>query len=1243
MIRKLIHATGRELQKVDFPGYDNAQRRGFDGSVSSSAAALNIPMGQSVWELSVANNVRRKADCDYIAGLSKLSNDQRAKHTFIFVTVRNWERKNDWTQEKNKRGDWKEVRAYDASDLEQWLETTVEPQIWLAEKLGIPTDGFQTIDVYWDNWASVTEPVMTPKFFAPTINKYKNEFKQWMESAPERPFIVVGDSREEATAFIACLLREIDCASASPRSAVVFDSVNALKSLTETTSPFIAVVCNEDVERSIAGAYRCRHYIIIVYPRNYPFRGVNPDITVNPLGPISFENALLDMGIPRERLGELARISGLSPMILRRHLSLVPAINRPPWAGKREIARKLVPMALLGAWNSEYEADREILETIADDSYSNIELAIAELHQMIECPIRYIGNHYGVVSKNDTIYAISPFMVKKDLTNFIDIAEYVLSETDPALDLPEDKRCDLYNKRREHSSMLRSGVRDTLVFLAVHGDQFFKNQLGVDVRAEISALTERLLTPLTSEKIESYGDDLPDIAEATPCVFLEVLKKDLEQTEPVLYSLLRPTNGDIFTTPTRTGLLWALERLSLYREHLKDVVDILTELSRIEINDNWGNKPVNSLASVFNFWFTQTAVPKEKIANLLKSLCEKFSDVGWEICIRKLKGKNSIIEYSTFPRWRPATDCVMNTADMVQMCEFKRVAFDVIVNLPNHNTRQLVDLLPLLPCWDEGDQSRVLDCIEEWAHTVSDENEIAEIRKQISRILYNKDGGSSYLYPKISTRLREIFQRLIPEDSFKRLALPFGDYWTHFLIAKEKDSSLERSDFQEQLDKARRQSMREILSSYGIDGVFRLLNEDNSGYTIGCYRGSSHGDDMQSAVELVRRCLNNNTLSSEKVDAFLQGFFEKFGDNISAEFMLSLVTGISDSSVVRILKCLRFNRETWNLIDKLENETIRNQYWMNISVPLMEYSEYETEKLVDNLLDADRPWRAFDALRMDWDRVETSVLMRLLKGVTKIGLQLNQINYSGHVAYYMPKALRSLAKRPGVSLDEMARLEFASIEWSHPSKCEVSNLEKQIEGSPKKFVYFLYLITGRDGKGQVPIESHINDDVVRRALVSRAWLLFELLRRIPGQDDKGEIDLQVLLGWISEVRQIARDQGLIEICDINIGQWLSRGSKPEDNPWPKRSICEALEYIASEEVGSGFIMGVRNAHGFISRSSYEGGGKERTLANKYHQRAKVWEFEFPFVSKILKSIADSYDKAAEREDQDARLRQVRDL
>ena len=85
------------------------------------------------------------------------------------------------------------------------------------------------------------------------------------------------------------------------------------------------------------------------------------------------------------------------------------------------------------------------------------------------------------------------------------LAEYVLSEADPALELPEDDRwaAGIYGRVRDHSAALREGICETLVILSVHGNNLFKDRLGIDVDARVARLIERLLTPLTLDKLMS--------------------------------------------------------------------------------------------------------------------------------------------------------------------------------------------------------------------------------------------------------------------------------------------------------------------------------------------------------------------------------------------------------------------------------------------------------------------------------------------------------------------------------------------------------------------------------------------------------------------------------------------------------------------------------------------------------------------------------------------------------------------
>ena len=318
LLRRLIHSTGRELYHVDFPGFDNAQRHGWDGWIEAGAATPWVPSGKSGWEFSVEQRPRAKADRDYGTRRGMLTAEERADCTFVFVTARNWSGKKKWARERNDSRDWKEVRAYDASDLEQWLETTVAPRIWLAGKLGMPTIGYQTIEECWHQWSAASEPPMTAAIFNPSLDRHRKAFHEWLMSPPDRPFLVAADSREEAVAFIACLLRQNDLPTGASERAVLFDSADTLRLLTPSSSSFIPIVRTDEAERAIGDAYRKRH-CIVVRPRNRVDR--EPDIAIELLGHEAFENALRDMGIEGEHIDRLGRESGRSPTVLRRRLS----------------------------------------------------------------------------------------------------------------------------------------------------------------------------------------------------------------------------------------------------------------------------------------------------------------------------------------------------------------------------------------------------------------------------------------------------------------------------------------------------------------------------------------------------------------------------------------------------------------------------------------------------------------------------------------------------------------------------------------------------------------------------------------------------------------------------------------------------------------------------------------------------------------------------------------------------------
>src|SRR5260370_5508456 len=189
LLRKLVHSTGQGLSHVDFPGYDNAEKKGWDGRVDAGTATPWIPPGKSGWEFGTNADPRPKADGDYAARVAEIPAPERADLNFTFVTPRKWKAKDKWAQEKQALGEWQSVRAYDASDLEQWLEQSIPAQGWMAEQMGSAAAGAHSLDALWHRWASVTHPELPGELFAPSVERHKDTLKSRLQKDPSSPLI----------------------------------------------------------------------------------------------------------------------------------------------------------------------------------------------------------------------------------------------------------------------------------------------------------------------------------------------------------------------------------------------------------------------------------------------------------------------------------------------------------------------------------------------------------------------------------------------------------------------------------------------------------------------------------------------------------------------------------------------------------------------------------------------------------------------------------------------------------------------------------------------------------------------------------------------------------------------------------------------------------------------------------------------------------------------------------------------
>lgn len=1249
-LRTLVHSTGSKLTEVDFPGNDDSQRAGWDGLVVAGEGTPWVPLGDSGWEFGTNEEPKTKADKDYKKSVDAVDANDRSSRTFVFVTPRRWAGKNTWVSEKQKEGCWKDVRAYDSSDLEQWMEQSLPGQAWFANETDSPAQDVRSLDKCWTDWANVATPPLTGSLFSSAIEEAKRKLIARLAKNPTGPIVIAADSSDEALAFIAqCFSPDGSAELAHYRYQIlVFDKAGVLPKLAGGTRPFIPVVHSREVEVELAPFAKQMHSIV-VYPRNSV--NTEPDITLEPVSLSTFEAALKCLGKSRDEIKTLANESGRSLTVLRRRLATVEAVRMPLWATQQHASKNLISFMLVGAWHEHNETDKAGLSLLADGrDYETLEQDFQRLIQLNDSPLWSIGTYRGVVSKIDLLYAVARDVTSEDLRRYFDVARMVLGEDDPSLDLTDEQRwaAPIHGKTREFSATFRQGIAETLVLLAVHGLSLFKHRLGFDTQLEADLVVRELLsTPLTTRILEANDRDLPLYAEAAPTEFLSIIERDLKKSDPAVFGLLRPVGSSIFASPNRTGLLWALEGLAWSPKTLSRTVMILARLAQIEINDNWVNKPANSLAAIFRSWMPQTAASSDERLALMRVLFSKFPDVAWTICIAQFGNHHRTGEYSHKPTWRPdgyghgepvATwDPIFKFADSMK---------EIALNQASYTVSMLSDLIDRLHDLSDAEQNQVWTLVEHWATTASDSEKITLREKlrvsTLSRraaLRVKRSGRQSC----IAATAKHILEVLEPSNLLDKHAWLFNSTWIEYSAEDLEDfESIDHKERDMRIQKQRIDALKEIHQQYGIEGLLDTAIRSGASGIVGSLAADSILTEKESLalVNLAFEKIGEDERAANALKWLIQSVFGVMrGTKKGDTFLRSAVAGREAESKVRLLTLAPFGNATWSLASSYGLD-VESLYWREVAPSWLLDASADTEEAVDKLMRASRPRAAFTLVKDHPQKLPIQVLFQLLTDIAQESNDKAGEYQLEH--YYVERAFECIDRTTELSLEQKAGLEFAYLEvldraWDRSEKSAIPNLERYIEEHPEMLVQAIVWTYKRTDQEEDPPEFKVDAEKIRpRAL--QGFKLIQALKRIPGSDEQGSVDAERLFRWVEAVRKSCAQLSRAAIADVVVGELLASAQIGRDGAWPCEEVRAVMEDIQSEDMMRGAHTGVYNSRGVHARGA--GGDQERELADKYRSWAELIRMTSPYVaSELLMKLTETYEREAFREDTQARIKQ----
>ncbi len=636
-------------RQISFPAGDSTYVPGWDGVLRSEQTNAWIPAGMSRWEIGCDRDVTKKANKDYQKRTTQTGIEERLVCTFVFVTPQRWTKKSDWIAKQRKKGEWADIRAYDADDLEQWLEQTPVVALQFAEALGLGGEGVMSLSRYWDLWSQQCSPAITVNALFMDRSTVCDALNEKIQSTSSQLLAIRADSVEEAAAFAAAAV--MASGSLQDQALVVTDPAGWRY---VEANPQLKIALAARTETASNPVLRDDLLVVVPYAMG--------DLVGKPKGDglfldrpniYEFEKALIAIGMNESDAKRYALSTGRSWTVFRRQRAVNPAIQRPAWLDAPQSV-SLILLCLLGTWNADNLADRQVVERLAARPYEEIERDLHQLRRLDDAPLLRIGAIWKAKSPLELFSQCGDRITSDQLDRFFAIAREMLSSPDPQLELPEKERwmAQIRGKVHSHSGLLYKSVCDSLIKLSVRGPE--QNGLhSLNIERRVERLVYDLLDDAGGERWLSLASFLPTLAEAAPDAFLRAVEKGLQQSDVTVTQLITESGDAGFGGRCwHAGLLWALEILAWAPNRLSRVSLILAQLSHVPMKGNWGNKPSDSLFGLFRSWLPQTSASLPQRIEVLNLLIRRDEKVAFNVLERIADRRPQSATQASRPAWR---------------------------------------------------------------------------------------------------------------------------------------------------------------------------------------------------------------------------------------------------------------------------------------------------------------------------------------------------------------------------------------------------------------------------------------------------------------------------------------------------------------------------------------------------------------------------------------------------------------
>lgn len=1233
LIERLIQASvGYVPSQFLFRSGDSTQQAGWDGICEQHANSSLpwLPVGVSGWEFGAqAGGLKMKANEDYETREKDPLGLNHSETTFVFATPRRWAQGKKWATEKSEKKFWKHVTVVDADDIVHWLDQYPQVQQWLGARLGKVVPNTKSLTEFWSQWRLSTERPMTPELVLAERDEDGTKLLKWLRESPS-VFELQADSPEEAMAFLYAAINRLppEHARLQASRCIIASTADAAVALGKSTTPLLILM--EAFTPGLATSLRQQgHHVLVAHGSQ-----VGASDLLNSLSrpdPEVFKDALVAMGFTEDHASALTRDSARKLTILRRLIPSEAIASRPDWASG-ENGKLLLPLLLAGAWDTRSDGDKKAFETLSGKPFAELEAQFPAWAAAGDTPLRHAGTTWKLASPFDAWFRLAHLLSKSELERFVGVAKQVLGEKDPQFEMDSDDRwfAGVRGQMPQYSSWLKSGVTETLLLLAMYGEQITAVP---SANLYADRVVRDLLNGADKSRWWSTADELRMLAEVSPDVFMTAVEDSLAEPDQPVMELFKEDAGPVTGRAYHSNLLWALETLAWSTDHLARAAELLARLTELDPGGRWANRPAASLRSVFLMWLPQTHATLDQRLKVIDRLLRVVPKATWNLMLALLPKTYDSGSNNPRPRWRDFLEGKTEPATYGLIDRGTRALTSSLLANVGIDASRWVGLIEHLGSLPPDIREAAWSQLSETAAAIADDkgriNIWAALRKFVSHHRSFPDTDWALPAAEID-RVETIYEQFTPSDPILQRSWLFGNGVP--LLSGRDVGNWEQRD--KDLMKLQQQAVRELMLSEGVEAIYRLVGLAGNPRQVGIAYGLT-AECKEAADQSLLEVLGSEASESRDFIKGIAGarFYE--GKEPWALKMVGTAVkgGLPETAIVELLLAIHSQRSTWDAAAAL-GEGINAMYWKDADFNVFNQTPEDIEYAIEQMVIADRAPEVVERIANDSSSIAAETILGVLHAATGDPLPIGG-NDATMFQWGIARLFTRLDRDETVSDGVIAQLEWQYLAILEYSERPARTLHTFMSTRPKFFVEVLSAVFRASSKEAA---TDYTPTAQEKAVASQAWRLLESWAQIPGED-KGDIDTKVLEEWVGEAHRLAVEAERGSIADEYIGKLLSHSPEGQDGVWPHPAVREIIETMRNSKVEQGVIIGVHNGRGVTSRGILDGGQQERALAQRYNGWAEALKFDFPRTSGTLREIARSYethardfDETAERND-----------